>query len=108
MSEFTPFIDLAIDGFVMADEIDDFVELWHSSDRDDELHEFLGLSWQEYSLWVAHPDNIFIIIAARVERKPVLEAVNDNIRSNNRIAARADDVSKLAILQRWIDAQPDR
>ena len=108
MSNEPTFIELAMDGYVMPDEIEDFVGRWHESDSGEELHEFLGLSWQEYSLWVAHPDNINVIIAARLENKPILEAVNDNLRSANRLAARADDVNKLAALQRWIDAQPDR
>lgn len=108
MSDTSPFIQLAVDGYVMADEIDDFVETWHDSISDEELHDYLGLTWQEYSLWVSDNDNIYIIIAARRDNKSVLEAVNDNLRSANRLAARADDVSKLATLQRWIDAQPDR
>lgn len=108
MSDLPTFMELALSGYVMADEIEDFVERWHETDADGELHEFLGMSWEEYSLWVAHADNIYIVLSARVTQQPVLEAVNDNLRSANRLAARADDVSKLAALQRWIDAQPDR
>ena len=108
MSDTPCYMDLALDGYVMPDEIDDFVETWHESDSELDVHDFLGLTFQEYSLWVAHPDNINIVIAARLERKPVLEAVNDNLRYENRLAARADDVGKLALLQKWIDAQSDR
>ena len=108
MSDDPTFIELAIDGAIMCDEIDDYVEAWHSSESELELHDFLGLSWQEYSLWVSHPDYIYVIIQARLDHQPVLEAVNDNIRSEQRLAARADEVRKLALLQKWIEAQPDR
>lgn len=35
------------------DEIDDFVEKWHEDENTtQELHEYLGMSWEEYSAWV--------------------------------------------------------
>lgn len=108
MSDERSFIQLAIDGYVMLDEIDDYVDQWHEKAPPLELHDFLGLTWQEYSLWVAHPDNLSIVIAARREHQPVLEAVNDNLRSAQRLAARTNDVSRIAALERWIAAQPDR
>ncbi|MHA0318230.1 hypothetical protein ACXY7D_06405 [Sphingomonas melonis] len=108
MSDNPSFLELACGGYVLPAEIDDYVDGWHESDSTQELHEFLGMRWDEYTLWVAHPENINIIIAARLENRPVLEAVNDNLRSEYRLAARADDVGKLAILERWIAAQRDR
>lgn len=33
--------------------IDDAVELWHESPEDGmELHEFLGMNWDDYATWV--------------------------------------------------------
>ena len=38
---------------VPKDEIDDFVEKWHEDENTtQELHEYLGMSWEEYSAWV--------------------------------------------------------
>lgn len=108
MSDNPSFLELACDGYVLPREIEDYVDSWHESDSEQELHDFLGMRWDEYTLWVAHPENINIIIAARLENRPVLEAVNDNLRSEYRLAARTDDVGKLAILERWIAAQRDR
>ena len=108
MSSHPTFIDRAVRGEVLPDEIDDFIDYWHDADSDEALHEFLGLSFDEYSLFVAHPDNISTIITARLRHQPILEAVNDNLRHDERIAARADDAGKLAAIKRWIAAQPDR
>ena len=108
MSKSPAFIDRAVLGEVMPDEIDDFIDFWHDAESDEELHDFLGLSFEEYSLFAAHPDNINTIITARLRHQPILEAVNDNLRYDERFAARADDAGKLAAIQRWIAAQPDR
>jgi hypothetical protein len=102
------FISLALHGDVLADEIEDFIEAWHTSDSDLEIHEYLGMSFAEYSLWVADPDSIDIILGARHRGKPLQEAVNDNVRFQERIAARSDEAGKLNTLARWIAAQPDR
>lgn len=95
-------------GEVMADEIEDFVGYWHDSESDEELHDFLGLTWEEYSLWVSDPEYVNLIITARINGQPILEAVNDNLRHEERLAARSDDAGKLAALRRWIEAQSDR
>lgn len=102
------FIQLALRGEVLSDEIDDFVEAWHLSDTDEEMHIFLGMSFEEYSLWASDPDAIELILSARHSDIPLRVAVNDNIQAQERIAARADEAGKLAILQKWIEAQSDR
>ncbi|WP_380784588.1 hypothetical protein [Sphingomonas sp. R86521] len=108
MSEPTKFIDRYALGFAEAEDINDFIDYWHDSDSIAELHDFLGLSWEEYTLLAADSYALPIIVKARMERVPIARAVNDNIRSYERIAARSDDAGKISALQRWIAAQPDR
>ena len=44
--------------YELQDEIDDFVEKWHEDENaTQELHEYLGMSWEEYSVWAAKPWN---------------------------------------------------
>lgn len=102
------FLSLALRGEVLSDEIEDFVEAWHESDSLMDIHDYLGMTFDEYSLWVSDPDAIDTILAARHMHKPLKEAVNDNIRIQERIAARSDEARKLVTLTRWIAAQPDR
>lgn len=37
---------------VTLDNIHDLIEEWHESDSDKELHEYLGMSFEEYAYWV--------------------------------------------------------
>lgn len=36
--------------------IHDYIDKWHESDSDVELHEFLGLTFDEYAVWVKKED----------------------------------------------------
>jgi len=45
------FIDLCLSGRAFVDEIDDYVDRWHKGGTGLPLHEFLGLTRPEYSLW---------------------------------------------------------
>jgi len=37
---------------VILDDIDDYIEQWHTGDSKDEIYEFLGMSQEVYRLWV--------------------------------------------------------
>lgn len=41
-----------------ADDVDDYVEIWHSSPKSEtrSLHEFLGMTWSEYKKFVFNHD----------------------------------------------------
>ena len=61
------FIEKCINGDASLDEIDDYIDEWHDSDstNDLELHEFLGMSWEEYSLWAIKPSLLEEIVNER-------------------------------------------
>lgn len=40
---------------VTWEDIDDFIEEWHSGSYDCSLHEFLGMTEQQYALWLQSP-----------------------------------------------------
>ena len=43
-------------------EIDDYIDLWHDGDGDGKkLHEYLGMTWEEYGRWLrgARLEDIF-------------------------------------------------
>jgi hypothetical protein len=102
------FMQLALQGYALPDDIDDFVDDWHDGASNDEIYEFLGMTLEEYTLWVSNPDSLPIIITARHRHIPLVNAVNDNIVEVERIAARADQSWKIARLRSWIEQQRQR
>jgi hypothetical protein len=101
------FMALALSGEVLSSEIDDYVDEWHDSDSDLEIYSYLGMTPDEYSLWLTNPDYIDLIVAARHRRQPLVEAVNDNVSSVDRLAARSGDPRSIKRLKLWI-AEQDR
>ena len=62
------FIEQCVQGYVSPDDIDDFIDNWHEDgDITLELHEYLGMTWDEYESWVCVPDTLDSIITARVQ-----------------------------------------
>jgi hypothetical protein len=39
-------------GEYRTDEIDDFVDRWHTSDCEEALSSYLGMTYEEYAAWV--------------------------------------------------------
>jgi hypothetical protein len=80
------FIQLCLEGHALLDEIDDYVDRWHDSDSTLELHEFLGMTLQEYAAWVKCPDMLAAIVTGRKRRESFLDIYGEF--QNERIAAR--------------------
>lgn len=60
------FIDLCLTGKAQVSEIDDYVNRWHhAKDADMELHEYLGMTFDEYSMWATKPSVLPDILSAR-------------------------------------------
>ncbi len=38
-------------GEVNAEDIHDYIAEWHNGDSIEELHEYLGMTWDEYGHW---------------------------------------------------------
>ena len=69
------FIELCLKGNALVEEVDDFVERWHSSSIDASLRDFLGMSESEYSLWINDPDVLpYVIISRRGSRNDRLNS----------------------------------
>jgi hypothetical protein len=96
------FIDLCVQGEALLDDIDEFVDMWHNSADDGGLSDFLGMTLEEYSLWISQPDILPYVITARRIGKPISEIVAD---VNLPMAARSDNPSKAKKLMQWLESQ---
>lgn len=46
-------------GRVAADRINEHIDAWHKSAYTDQpLHEYLGMTWEQYSRWVSNPSTL--------------------------------------------------
>ncbi|WP_107316338.1 hypothetical protein [Achromobacter xylosoxidans] len=94
------FIQKCISGDVLENEIDDFVDAWHEGDGEGlELHEYLGMTWEEYSIWATSPSILRYIIAAR-KRGTTLDKELDNQRFA--LAARAESGQEAKKITDWL------
>jgi hypothetical protein len=71
MSDQTTFLDLCVRGKAGPDEIDDFIDRWHEAPEGRELHEYLGMTEEEYGNWLRQPDALANIIKARQGTTPL-------------------------------------
>lgn len=97
------FISLCVRGEVLPEEIDDFIEAWHNSDSDLELHEYLGMSWDEYSAWVADASVLPLIITSHRTQKPLVELMENTFIFA--AAARSLNPEKAEQIIRWLREQ---
>ena len=70
MSSQPKFFDLCLAGKAATDDIDDFIDRWHAVPEDQELHDYWGMTKQEYAQWLRRPDVLPDIIKTRRQMKP--------------------------------------
>lgn len=96
------FVTACVKGRSHLGKIDDYIDAWHEGKAglDQELDEFLGMTPEEYALWVERPEVLpFIIIAHRVGK-----SVQDVILEveHQPMAARAADADEARQLHDWL------
>jgi hypothetical protein len=71
------FFALYSEGRVTADQLDDYVDAWHESGDDEtrELHEYLGMTWEEYGVLMLTDRTLSAILAARRANQPLRDLV---------------------------------
>jgi len=100
MSRDASFLSLCIDGKVTPQEVDDFVDKWHEAPAGRELHEFLGMTEEEYSLWVRVPDALPYIVKARRNRLPLKDVVRHGFQEMR--GAGSEARATIDRLQEWL------
>ena len=101
MSRFeTSFIDLCLKGLADLSEIDDYVDKWHHCEDDIEVHDFLGMSEDEYALWVEKPQSLRFILFSRKYNIPLSKAVKQ--LTELPFAARGANTSEIDEVMAWL------
>lgn len=94
------FIDECLSGTAFLDDIDDWVERWHSIDTELSLNAFLGFTDEEAALWAERPEALRFIVAAHRYEQPVTAILSS--RDDFALAARAPAASQAAEVLEWL------
>ena len=96
------FITACIQGKTYLQKIDDYIDAWHEGKAGEkqELNEFLGMSVEEYALWIERPEVLPFIVIAHRSGKSVQEAIIE--AEQQPMAARAADLGEARQLHDWL------
>lgn len=94
------FMDACISGDALLEEIEDFIDEWHEGDSEEELYEFLGMTKQEYAIWVENDAILKTIFHARKVGISIEDFISqDRGRS---LVARAASAKEAELIKEWL------
>jgi hypothetical protein len=101
------FFDLYVDGQVTAEGADDFIDAWHASGDEEQrpLTEFLGMTDEEYSVWMMDRRILPDIAAARCPGGSTLATLMTERFRRMRAANNPIDRAALFSLGHWLRAR---
>jgi hypothetical protein len=99
------FIDLVLAGEVVDPEtaIEGWIQRWHESDSDGTLHDWLGMTWDEYALFVEKPEFLRAIFAARQHGVSLMSTVELASDAQAKLAARGVPSEDVPKLRTWLE-----
>ena len=101
MSNQKTFVELCLNCDAIPEVIDDFVGHWHAGEgADQSIHDYLGMSLDDYSLWVEKPSALNLILYRHAKRVTLREAIE--AAGNFSIATRAESPEVAEDILRWL------
>lgn len=101
------FFELYSEGRVAAEAIEDFIDAWHETGDEEQrpLSEYLGMTEDEFSVWVLTRRALPIILTARRTSRPLAELVAQFFM-DLQAAADPNDASVLYTMRHWLQQHP--
>jgi hypothetical protein len=96
------FLERYMNGEVLSEDVDDFVDAWHQNSGEKEIFEYLGMTRDEYSIWLRDPDVLPYIAKARRNNIDLTTALHASV-VDMPIAARSSDQLKIKRLLQWLE-----
>jgi hypothetical protein len=94
------FIDACLEGEALPQQIDDYIDAWHNSDTREPIYRFLGMTEDEYSLWVENDLFLKHILFARKKKIPFNELIAWD--DGKKLAARASSRDEAQAILDWL------
>ncbi len=104
------FIDDFLAGRAQPEDIDEYIDRWHNAPSDAPevaflLHEFLGMSWDEYRQWSGEPDSLQAVLRARSARSHEMGALGEQPSTGLRKVVPANQGYRIVLrFKKWQDA----
>lgn len=97
------FVNSILEGDSLDTDIDEFAENWQSSDTNQSLAQSLGLTDDEYALWVEQPASLRPILHAK--RHGIDLDDNINWKDAHLLAARSMSQGESSQIIEWLKAK---
>lgn len=105
------FFELYRNGDIAAEDVDEYVGRWHADAepwaKDLSLHEYLGMSHDEYEVWLCDPRSLPALVQARRSGRALVDAVADYYAAML-ITNRPENASALHSLGSWLKRHQGR
>ena len=93
------FIEQCLNGDALLEDIDDFIAQWHEDESTAPLHEHLGMTKEEYALWLKLPELLPLIIKSHKDENNYAYVYREGFY---KMAARAENIEKANKLKQWL------
>jgi hypothetical protein len=100
MSEGDTYIEKVLEGTALWTDIDDYIERWHDAAGDSGIEDFLGMTKEDYGLFVEQPRSLRFILAAHESNESVVDLLET--ADDHAIAARGLDPADAAKVRQWL------
>ncbi|MEI2282438.1 hypothetical protein [Paenibacillus polysaccharolyticus] len=94
------FMDACLNGDALSEDIETYIEEWHESESTEEVFEYLGMTEEEYGLWVENDGILRSIFAARQLKMTITDYLKRNIGES--LAARSFSPEEAASVREWL------
>ncbi|EMY5506447.1 hypothetical protein V8T57_002916 [Bacillus wiedmannii] len=94
------FMDACLQGEALLEDIDEYIDEWHESDTEEEIYEFLGMTFEEYGIWVENDAMLKTIFYSREIGEPILEVLKES--EVQKLVARAATPEEATQVKTWL------
>ncbi|MGJ9460469.1 hypothetical protein [Oceanobacillus sp. CF4.6] len=94
------FMEACLQGEALLEEIDDYVDEWHDSDSDEEIYDYLGMTIEEYGVWVEDDSMLKTIFYSREIGQPITNLIREN--DTSKLVARAANPEEAMRVKEWL------
>ncbi len=94
------FIENVINADALLDEIDDYIAQWHDADTDLSVYDYLGMTEQEYFLWLENDFYLKYIVSAHEQNVDIQDLLKSEYTT--KLAARATSPEEAKAIYNWL------